>query len=222
VSDSGHGLQQLLTEFITHRTPVRTAIAVAITSIGSPLSVGAIAIVVGALWSWRRHSWLAAQVLLLTLSPTAAANTLVKETVARFRPPLSTHLVHAAGFSYPSGHTAGTTALAGAMLLIYLPTSTAPRRALALTAAACAVTAVAASRLYLGVHWLTDVAGATLLACTIVLAAAPLTMTVLRGDASLEAADEQPREGNEHPAILPLPHRQSHQRRPPHRSNLGV
>jgi membrane-associated phospholipid phosphatase len=158
---------------IDHRTPVWSGVAIAVTDIGSPVGVSVVAIVVGGMTMWRWRSLRPALVLLGILAVTACANTLIKAAVARLRPPIPAQLVHADGLAYPSGHAAGSAALGGALLLIFLPAM----RSLVhrvVTVATCVgwVMAVAISRLYLGVHWLTDVAGGLLLGTAVVLAVA--------------------------------------------------
>ncbi|MQS17392.1 phosphatase PAP2 family protein [Streptomyces kaniharaensis] len=84
--------------------------------------------------------------------------TLVKDVVARTRPPLASAVVAETGFSFPSRHTTVATALLLAMA--YLLARRTSRRALTAVwwATALALAAlVAASRVYLGVHWATDV-----------------------------------------------------------------
>jgi undecaprenyl-diphosphatase len=65
-------------------------------------------------------------------------------------------LVTETDFSFPSGHVTGTVALVGATLVVVTFTRTRARVA-ALALAVFVVTLVAGTRLYLGVHWLTDV-----------------------------------------------------------------
>ncbi|MDQ6712016.1 MAG: phosphatase PAP2 family protein, partial [Candidatus Dormibacteraeota bacterium] len=63
------------------------------------------------------------------------------------------------GWAFPSGHATQSIAFYG-MLAIVLITWYAPNRRLALGIGAALITlVVGASRLYLGVHWLTDVLG---------------------------------------------------------------
>jgi undecaprenyl-diphosphatase len=65
-----------------------------------------------------------------------------------------------AGNGFPSGHTMAVTVLFGALLMIYLKHERRPLwRFLASVAAAAAVVVVAATRVYLGAHYPTDVVG---------------------------------------------------------------
>jgi hypothetical protein len=85
------------------------------------------------------------------------ANT-VKALVQRERPPVP-HLAASSGFSFPSGHTAAAAATWAAVALV-LGRGRPFRSKAWLAAGAAAITgAVAASRVLLGVHWLTDVIG---------------------------------------------------------------
>jgi membrane-associated phospholipid phosphatase len=103
--------------------------------------------------SWRPLLFLAA-----SLAGASALSNLIKLAVARARP--DHRLVHAVGYSFPSGHATAATA-AWLSIAIALGTLTARRRRrVALVVAASIVAAIVGlSRVYLRVHWATDVLG---------------------------------------------------------------
>lgn len=87
------------------------------------------------------------------------ASTFLKMTFGRLRPDLVPHLDHQTSFSYPSGHA--TSAAVVYLLLAWLAP---PRwRTAAWTLAAVMIVLNGASRMMLGVHWLSDIVGGTLL-----------------------------------------------------------
>ncbi|MFI7190271.1 phosphatase PAP2 family protein [Nocardia nova] len=158
--------------FVEHRNGTATALARAITDLGSPVGVAAVAVVVSGVFAWRRRSAVPAVFIVGTVGFAAVVSTVTKDVVGRARPPAVLHLTAESDFSFPSGHTTATTALAGAVLVLYvLARPGRGRTALASVAAAVIVAVVAATRLYLGVHWLTDVVGGAVLGTGVTLAA---------------------------------------------------
>jgi undecaprenyl-diphosphatase len=125
------------------------------------LTVVAIALV---LLVARRLLALRAFALSEALTPLLAS--LARGLVDRPRPPGG--LVHAAGASFPSGHTAYAAATCVALVLLF--SAPGPRRLLWWALAALVVAAMAWSRMYLGVHWLLDVVGGALLGAGVALA----------------------------------------------------
>ncbi|MCC3313805.1 phosphatase PAP2 family protein [Nocardia africana] len=158
--------------FVEHRNGTATALARAITDIGSPVGVAAVAVVFSAVFAWRRRSAVPAVFIVGTVGFAAVASTSMKYVVGRDRPPAVLHLTAESDYSFPSGHTTGTTALVGAVLVLcVLARPGRARCALASVSAAVIVAVVAATRLYLGVHWLTDVVGGAMLGTAVTLAA---------------------------------------------------
>jgi undecaprenyl-diphosphatase len=81
----------------------------------------------------------------------------VKSLVDRHRPPASLHLIRVSGFAFPSGHATAVVACWG-MAAILLGVERSTRITVGLWAGASLIAAlVGLSRLYLGVHWWTDV-----------------------------------------------------------------
>jgi membrane-associated phospholipid phosphatase len=132
------------------------------TTIGSPLAVDLLtAAAVVVLLLGRR--WRAIVLLVVARFGELAFETGLKELLGRPRPVFATSVATASGYSFPSGHAAGTAAGYGAIVLLALPL--APRWARPPLLGACALlaVAVAASRVLLGVHYPSDVtAGAAL------------------------------------------------------------
>lgn len=92
----------------------------------------------------------------------AAAISVLKRTIGRARPDLWHFGPDETTFAFPSGHTGGSIIVYGA--LAYFLASAFPRARIALVCAAAAIVgAIGLSRIILGVHWPTDVLGATFL-----------------------------------------------------------
>jgi undecaprenyl-diphosphatase len=111
------------------------------------------------LWRRREHYWLLA--LSLAVPGGMALNVLLKHSFQRARPVFEKPLLELSTYSFPSGHTAGATLLYG-FLAAYLLVRLAGWRArlLVLAAALAMVLLVGASRVYLGVHYPTDILAA--------------------------------------------------------------
>jgi membrane-associated phospholipid phosphatase len=142
----------------THATPLSTRVLGWLTWLGSTLVVLLLALLLGGLeWLRRRRAAVLAFALLVVVGQNLIVNG-VKLLVERERPPVP-HLADSSGFSYPSGHSAAAAAAwATAALILGRGRPWRVKALLAAGAAAVAV-AVAASRVLLGVHWVTDVAG---------------------------------------------------------------
>jgi membrane-associated phospholipid phosphatase len=168
-----------------HRTAALTDAATAITRVGNTLSlitITTLAALVLAVWSRRwRPVWLAAA----ALAGSSAAVAVIKVVVGRSRPDRSLAALFADGYSFPSGHTTNSLAAFGILAFLAATTVMTGRRAQAVVwVAACgAAVAIGLSRVYLGVHYLTDVlAGWTLASGWLLLIVAVDTLWRRRGD----------------------------------------
>ncbi|MFI2074335.1 MULTISPECIES: phosphatase PAP2 family protein [Streptomyces] len=83
--------------------------------------------------------------------------------IGRPRPPAEEWATHASGWSFPSGH-ATTAALTAALVITAVLLRSPPGRFLAVALVGCWGVAVGLTRVYLGVHWFSDVIGAWLFA----------------------------------------------------------
>jgi undecaprenyl-diphosphatase len=101
--------------------------------------------------------------VVLTAAGGGVLTTVVKLVVDRPRPVVDHPVATAFGDSFPSGHALGSVVVYGALLLVFLPLVHRARRRLVVRGTALVVLAVGASRLLLGVHFLSDVVGGWLL-----------------------------------------------------------
>lgn len=145
--------------FVDARSPARTVLAKIVTEAGSTLAMTILASAAAILLWWRRSRGDAVMVAVTSIG----AGLLVfvtKRVVGRQRPPQDYRLVDETNLSFPSGHALVSVAMLGVLTLVALPhlRATWARIALVLGALLFAV-AIGLSRLYLGVHWATDVLG---------------------------------------------------------------
>lgn len=148
-----------------HRDGWLTAAMRVITHAGDPLTVAALATVVCVGMAWWRRSWLPLVLGVLGAGGIALVVMAVKLMVGRPRPPLPFAAIAENGYSFPSGHATGimvAVALVGWMVTRWVIRSW-TGRVLVWTAAALVIGVVGFSRVYLGVHYLSDVAAGWLL-----------------------------------------------------------
>ena len=129
------------------------SVMVFITQLGGVLVLGlATVLVVGYFWYKRRKY--AALMVLASMVGAGILNVLLKALFARERPDLWTQLVTETSFSFPSGHAMGSSAFALALIIILWQTKW---RILVLILGSLYVLLIGLSRMYLGVHFPTDV-----------------------------------------------------------------
>ncbi len=157
---------RLVTDWATHRSAVATAAAHAVSLLGRSWLLIPLTAVFGLALArplrLRGLRGLAWAPLVAVLGADALQN-VVKGLVDRPRPPVA-HLEHVTGSSFPSGHATESTAVLVA--LVGLAWARWPTRGARIAVASCGAlmcAAIAASRVYLGVHYPTDVAAGIVL-----------------------------------------------------------
>lgn len=140
-----------------HATPALTQVMVAVSTLHGVVSMSVLTIVLAVFLKWRRrHDWLLG--LILVVPGGMVLNTFFKFVFARARPHFIDPIVTLTSYSFPSGHVAGSTLFYGfvAALLISRTPSTL-RRVAVVIGALLMIILVAASRMYLGAHFFSDV-----------------------------------------------------------------
>jgi membrane-associated phospholipid phosphatase len=153
---------------LEHRSRALTGVAVAITDTGVGVVAYALAVAAGLLIARTRGwepTWAGPVAAVIGLAGVQLIRNGLVQGIARPRPAMADWATTASGPSFPSGHTTTSGTVAA---LLCLGLGRASQRALAV---AWAVT-VGMTRVYLGVHWPTDVLGGWLLVIALALTAA--------------------------------------------------
>lgn len=143
-----------------HATPASTLFMTAMTDLNSTFAVSCYAAAVALHQAWHRH-WRRVVTVVVCVAGVLALNVAMKFAFQRARPVFDEPLLTLATYSFPSGHVAGSTVLYGLFVAwAFGRTPRLPWRLLAVAGALVAIGLVALSRLYLGVHYLSDVGAA--------------------------------------------------------------
>jgi membrane protein DedA with SNARE-associated domain/membrane-associated phospholipid phosphatase len=140
---------------LAHHTTVLNTFFGGLTWLGSVPVLAAVTVLAAVILA-RRTSWRHAAAM--TLAPLLAAGVILglKALFARPRPPGAVER-HLYGFSFPSGHTTGTTGILLTFAYVFWREHIAGRWLAAAVVALALL--VGMSRVYLDVHWATDVLG---------------------------------------------------------------
>jgi membrane-associated phospholipid phosphatase len=135
--------------------PVLDAVMLKITALGDPEFV--VVVVVFSLgWLWWKRRRLEAKGFAIACLGALILNQGLKLCFAKPRPQLWTHLITESSFSFPSGHALGSLVLYGFLAYVLARQFHKSARWI-YSVAAIVITAIGISRLYLGVHWPTDI-----------------------------------------------------------------
>ena len=142
------------------RTPRLDQVMVAITELGDSFVVIAVAAVV-ALWLIRERAWHTLTYWLMATGGGSLINSAIKLGLHRTRPG-DMHYDGISVFSFPSGHSTTNAVLYGFLIIIMSRKLPFVTRIPVVITLVLFVGLIAFSRLYLGAHWLSDVAGGLL------------------------------------------------------------
>jgi undecaprenyl-diphosphatase len=155
--DGSTGVDSRITErVVAHRTDALTSVAHGFSRVGSTSVLVPLVVLSAGLLAWRRRFVLAGAVI-LSWGGSIGLYNVIKPVVDRPRPPPGIRMGIAAGASFPSGHA--TQSLATYVVFVVVVAAIWRRaRWGAGVAAAVVILGVGWSRVYLGMHWATDVA----------------------------------------------------------------
>jgi undecaprenyl-diphosphatase len=158
LESADHGTATWLNGLIaTH--PLAVSIVKAVTWLGSGGVLWALtgaAVVVLAI----RRRWRLAAYLLVAGAGALVLDPVLKALVGRLRPVVAHPIAYGTGNSFPSGHALGSIVCYGALFLVFLPLARGAWRRVFTAVIVTLIAAIGASRLLLGVHYVSDVVGA--------------------------------------------------------------
>lgn len=146
----------ILAGWVAARTAGMTTLAIGISDIGGTVEMAVLAVVAGA-WCWRRGRRVDAMFVIGAMAGSALVFRLLKMLFDRPRPPVATRLVVETSESLPSGHATMSLVVIGALVVLAWGRSGVIARTVMVAVAAMWCAAVGATRVYLGVHWFSDV-----------------------------------------------------------------
>ncbi|MER7838658.1 phosphatase PAP2 family protein [Streptomyces sp. NPDC096040] len=162
IADTAHGWA------VAHHGTTRV-LSILTDRVWDPLAMRLLCAAVAVWLVWRHSAWWTALWLALTCALGTVAQQTLKAAVGRPRPEWPDPVDSARYAAFPSGHTMTATVVCG--LLLWLLHRCGTGRALrrtALIAAGVSVLGVGLTRVWLGVHWPSDVLGGWLLGALVV------------------------------------------------------
>ena len=137
-----------------------TRVMIVVTHLHSTLAIACYAAIAGVWFAWRRR-WRELATVVVTVGGGLVLNVLMKRVFQRARPTFDEPLLTLTSYSFPSGHVAASTIFYGLVVAWVLARTRRPLwRALVVVGALAMIALVAFTRMYLGLHYLSDVAAA--------------------------------------------------------------
>lgn len=152
----------LHTAAMDHRAAALTAAAIVLSAVNEVLAY-LLAAIGGLLTLRPRPWWIGALAGVAALGAGQLVRFGLSVAIRRARPPGAAWMSDASGYAFPSGHTTTATLGAGLLVLGLIRVARGAWRAFAVVVAIVWAAAVGWARVYLGVHWPTDVLGGWLL-----------------------------------------------------------
>jgi high-affinity K+ transport system ATPase subunit B/membrane-associated phospholipid phosphatase len=150
--------EPIVSYIATHRLAWLTECMEAVTYLGSGAFLAAGVIVGGLALRIRTGSWRPLLLLAYAAAGSGLLGAFLRWAIARPRPAVEWMAVSTTGWGFPSGHTTASTAVYGALAYLVAQTqSDWQGKVRWLTVGALIAFMVGVSRVYLGVHWPTDV-----------------------------------------------------------------
>ncbi len=164
---------------VAHRVGWVTTMMKSVTWAGSFVVLVPLVVIVGTIFLWRARNARPIMQLVAALGTAIILYNVVKHLVDRARPPQADWLVPVSGSSFPSGHAVDIAAVFGTIAIVLFVTWRRPWARVVIVAVAVLVPGiVGASRVYLGVHWFTDVAAGLALGLAIAFSVAAATLLI--------------------------------------------
>lgn len=136
--------------------PALTAVVKVITHMGGTVALVAVSVITGIVF-WKKWGWQTALISPVNLLVASNfSNKIVKNIVQRPRPALE-HLVEQSGYSFPSGHSLSAMVFYGLIAIILFNRLGGKKRYWAAALLALLILLVGFSRIYVGVHYTSDV-----------------------------------------------------------------
>ncbi|GAA5061001.1 phosphatase PAP2 family protein [Nocardia callitridis] len=160
---SGHSMTSfdvpLMNWAVEHRHGWLDTVFTVISTLGGSVAMWVLALIACG-WYAAHRRWPEFAVVVIAGVGTLLLVRVLKYVVDRDRPPLAIRLVTVENQSFPSGHSLGSIGVIGILVGVFvLGEARRSSRAALVTVAVVFVALVGVSRVYLGVHWPTDVLG---------------------------------------------------------------
>lgn len=140
-----------------------------------------LALALAAAYAWRRRERRIAFWIVIAAALESALNPILKQLFKRDRPEWPQPLHEIGGYAFPSAHAAGAGMFCTVMILLTIVlTGRGWRRRLIITVLALFGLSIAASRVFLGVHYLSDVVGGLAFGSLVAL----ISWALMMGDAA--------------------------------------